>query len=203
LPSKSDPSDEELMTAHIAGERAAFRLLFERYAAALTRLMARDIRSPEEVKDLVQQTFLQLHRARQDYDSRKPLRPWLNTIALNLKRQFFREQKRQPAHAFDSDALDELAVSSPHDAVQTEACRQLRRALSCLPSEQREVIELHWFDGLSFSEIGSCVGITSNAAKVRAHRGYCGLRKALTANETSNQGILPRILTNRNVHGLP
>ena len=89
------PSDEELMAAYIAGDRAAFRELFQRYAPLLERAMARDLRSTEEANDLVQQTFLHLHRSRLDFEPGRKLKPWIFTITLNLKREFFRRSKRR------------------------------------------------------------------------------------------------------------
>jgi RNA polymerase sigma-70 factor (ECF subfamily) len=190
------------MAAHVAGNQAAFRALFERYVGPLTRLMSRNFGSREEVQDLVQQTFFQLHRARYDYDCGQPLRPWLYTIALNLRRQFHRERKRRPVLGADPRALEQLGVP-PYDAVQTDVRRQLQRSLALLPSDQRDIIELHWFDGLSFSEIATCVGITANAAKVRAHRGYLKLRIALDAAEkSSNRALWARIDIDRKAHGL-
>jgi len=60
-------SDEELMAAYVAGDQAAFEELFRRYAPALLRVIGRQLSSPGEAHDLVQQTFLQLHRARYDF----------------------------------------------------------------------------------------------------------------------------------------
>jgi DNA-directed RNA polymerase specialized sigma24 family protein len=51
--------------------------------------------------------------------------------------------------------------------------------LGDLPADQREVIELHWFDGLEFPEVAQVVGASVSAVKVRAHRGYVRLRQAL------------------------
>ena len=74
------------MEAYVAGDAAAFRLIFERYAPLLMRTMLRELYVREEANDLVQQTFLQLHRARADFDAGQKLKPWIFTIALNLKR---------------------------------------------------------------------------------------------------------------------
>ena len=60
-------SDEELMAAYIKGEESAFRVLFERHSPMLLRVMRHQLRRPEDARDLVQQTFLQLHRSRFDF----------------------------------------------------------------------------------------------------------------------------------------
>jgi RNA polymerase sigma-70 factor (ECF subfamily) len=169
-------TDEELMLAYAGGDPAAFRELFQRYAPKLERLMLRELYAKEAARDLVQQTFLQLHRARLDFDAAQRFKPWLYTIALNLKREHFRKRRRRP------EVLGELGDERPgpsgaHDAF--EAGRSLAWALQQIPEENRAVIELHWFDGLSFSEAAHCLGIGTVAAKVRAHRGYQRLRKLL------------------------
>src|SRR5688500_5470287 len=84
------PSDEELMAAHTGGDADAFAQLYRRYAQPLLRLMLRQQRFDEEALDLVQQTFLQVHRARADYDPNRRFRPWLYAIALNLSREAMR-----------------------------------------------------------------------------------------------------------------
>jgi RNA polymerase sigma factor (sigma-70 family) len=166
------------MGAYVAGDGAAFRIIFERYAPLLMRAMLRELYVREEANDLVQQTFLQLHRARADFDPAQKLKPWVFTIAMNLKREYFRRKKRRPERSLDAEALPEPAVAAL-GAAQVEARRTLARVLCDLPADQREVIELHWFDGLEFPEVAQVVGASVSAVKVRAHRGYIRLRQAL------------------------
>src|SRR5512142_912477 len=87
---QAERSDEELMAAYVDGDQAAFRELFARHAPLLTRVVRAQLKSDEETRDLVQQVFLQLHRARRDYRKGDPLRPWLFTIAYNLCRDRWR-----------------------------------------------------------------------------------------------------------------
>jgi RNA polymerase sigma-70 factor (ECF subfamily) len=171
-------TDEELMTAYIAGDKAAFRELFQRYAPLLQRAMARDLRSPEEANDLVQQTFLHLHRSRLDFEPGRKLKPWIFTIALNLKREYFRRSKRRHETSLEDDRVAE-PYEGPRGQERSDAARETALALSTLPAEHREVIELHWFAGLSFPEVAEAVGSTIAAVKVRAHRGYVALRARL------------------------
>ena len=172
------PSDEELMAAYIAGDKAAFRELFRRYTPLLQRAMARDLRSLEEAHDLVQQTFLHLHRSRLDFEPGRKLKPWIFTIALNLKREYFRRNKRRRETSLEDDRAAE-PFEGPRGQERSDAAREIARALRLLPAEHREVIELHWFGGLSFPEVAEAVGSTVPAVKVRAHRGYEALRKLL------------------------
>ena len=175
---RSEASDEELMQAYTTGDDAAFDELFTRYAPMLLRVIQRQLRSQEEANDLVQQTFLQLHRARHDFRSDAKLRPWLFTIALNLKREHFRRVKRRPEVELVLDGhADPTALENGVD--RYEAAKTLDYALEKLPETQREVIELHWFGEFSFNEIATLVGASLSAVKVRAHRGYRTLRETL------------------------
>jgi RNA polymerase sigma-70 factor, ECF subfamily len=171
-------TDEELMTAYIAGDKSAFRELFKRYTPLLQRAMARDLRSPEEASDLVQQTFLHLHRSRLDFEPGRKLKPWIFTIALNLKREYFRRSKRRHETSLEDDRVAE-PFEGPRGQERSDAARETALALRALPAEHREVIELHWLAGLSFPEVAEAVGSTVAAVKVRAHRGYVALRARL------------------------
>jgi len=178
------PTDEELMAAYVAGDERAFRELFSRYAPILQRVLRRELAQSEQVGDLVQQTFLHLHRSRLDFEPGRKLRPWIFTIALNLKREYFRRGKRRRETSLDREGVPEPAVP-PRGQEQSDAARELGPALAKLPNDQREVIELHWFAGLSFPEVAESVGASVAAVKVRAHRGYVALRRALGVAEAA------------------
>ena len=173
----SDATDEDLMRAYVAGDASAFDTLFSRYAARLSRMLARQISRPADVSDLVQQTFLQLHRARRDFRPDARLRPWLYTIAVNLKRQYFRRRGRRPETGLGE--LDPAAVGAFGNPERSSVGIELRDALAQLPEGQRQVIELHWFEGLPFKDVAAVVGAGESAVKVRAHRGYGRLRTLL------------------------
>jgi RNA polymerase sigma factor (sigma-70 family) len=176
-------TDEQLMQAYAAGENGAFRELFHRYAALVARIIGRGIARQDIASELIQETFLQFHRARGDYDPARPLRPWLTTIAMNVRRDYLRRIQRRPEGRLQNGlTIDpEAPAIDPHAA--TEATR-LRQLVAQLPNSQRTVIELHWFEGLSFPEVASVLGANPSAVKVRAHRGYKRLRVLLTEKKS-------------------
>ena len=170
-------TDEALMDAYGRGDPGAFAELFRRYRGpllALHRYYAHDL---EDARELLQQTFLQLHRARHAYRSGSPLRPWLVTIARNLGRQHVRRM------AVGRRGLARLALAANDAVAPAVRARSrapvVRAAVARLPPRQREVIELHWFDGLPFADIASRLGATPVAVRIRAHRGYRRLRRML------------------------
>ncbi len=175
------------MAAYVAGDVAAFHELFRRYAPILQRVLARGLRGREEADDLVQQTFLHLHRARLDFKPGAKVRPWLFTIALNLKREHFRRVKRRPEAPLELDGRGDPSVG-PVGHSRADAASTLRTALQKIPPDQAEVIALHWLEGLSFPEVAEVVGATLSAVKVRAHRGYAAMRTYLEKDAASNPG---------------
>lgn len=177
----SQLADEALMAAYRGGDARALRELHRRHAPRLTRLMAMHLGSHSDAQDVVQATFLNLHRARLDFREGSRLRPWLYTIAYNLMRDHHRYRGRRP----EDPTEPALQHAHPGTTPSPEAPlldEPVRRALAQLPEAQREVIILHWFEGLSFAEIADIAGAGRSAVKVRAHRGYKRLRELLEAD---------------------
>lgn len=170
--------DEELMRRYGRGEPGAFEVLFSRYGGILQGYLQRQLFRPDEAADVLQDVFLQVHRARRDYDPTRPLRPWLFTIARNLLREHFRRigRRRESPALPDLDRVPDPAALQPPQEVSAD---QVRRALASLPSDQRDAIALHWLEGFSFPEVAEIVGASVAAVKVRAHRGYKVLARKL------------------------
>ena len=174
----AERTDEELMRAYVGGDHAAFRELFGRYAPMLMRLTMRHLRSEELAREVVQQTFFQVHAARNDFQADRKLRPWVFTIAMNLVREHYRRKKRRP-----TTELDEAREAAPMDErgpiEKRERVEAVRAAMERLPASQREVVELHWFEDRPFAEVAQIVGSTEGAVRVRAHRAYKKLKELL------------------------
>jgi RNA polymerase sigma-70 factor (ECF subfamily) len=189
-PQGAEPeSDEQLMVAYAAGSTLALERIFDRYAPLLLNVLQRRMADRDEARDLIQQTFLQLHRARADFDPSRRFRPWLFSIALNVQREHFRSRGRQAETALVDAALAE-AVDG--DVGRAEAACDIERALPRLSPEQREVVELHWLADLTFPEVATIVGATVGATRVRAHRAYLQLRALLDEGATPANCVTAR-----------
>ncbi|MFO0747423.1 MAG: RNA polymerase sigma factor [Myxococcota bacterium] len=170
------PPDDELFVRYVrTGEKAPFETLFRRYAPRLTGLFVRS-GAADMAGDLVQKTFLHVHRARNDYQEGRPFRPWIYTIALNVRREEARRRARSREVSVEPERVREPSVD-PSTSSSTD--RLVQRALDQLSDAAREVVVLHWYDGMSFPEIAKMLGATVSAVKVRAHRAYEQLRKIL------------------------
>lgn len=170
----AESTDAALMARYAAGETTAFDDLFRRYAARLHAYFARTTGSSEAASDLVQQTFLQLHRARRDFRPGASFAPWLFAIAANLRRDWSRHARRHPE---DPTQAPQAGSKAPDASTASE--RLVRRCIGRLPEAQRDVVVLHWFDDLSMAEVADALGVQRSAAKVRAHRAYKSLKSCL------------------------
>ena len=164
------------MVAYVDGDESAFRELFDRYADRLRRMMVRGGVPDDRAPDLVQRAFLNLHRARHDFDPEKSLRSWLYTIALNIRREYFRRMGRRRDHPMEGHPSH---ATEPERIERLEDAELVEYAMTSLTDTLRTVIELHWFEELTFREIANTLDISRSAAKVRAHRAYEKMRTRL------------------------
>lgn len=174
----AEPSDEELMAAYVAGDTRAFDVLFHRYARTLVGMLRERGAQEADAREVVQQGFLQLHRARHRYEPGRRFRSWLFTIAFNL----WRDELRRAHHWRETPLEIDVAAEPVEDPLSREAeVLRVRRALAALSQNQRHLLEMHWFDDLTYGEIAKRVGATQGAVKLRAHRAHRALRLALAA----------------------
>ncbi|MEM6732420.1 MAG: RNA polymerase sigma factor [Myxococcota bacterium] len=177
----TDATDEQLMLAYREGDQAAFGELFSRYAERLMHAAMRIVDDEASARDVVQQAFLQMHRARNDFDGKRRFRPWIYTIALNLARDERRRRGRRREDELNREPESRASDGDPDAYVATtERRRRMAKALETLSEEQRQVVVLHWYEGLSFPEIAETTGAGLSAVKVRAHRAYKKLKAVLT-----------------------
>jgi len=157
---EEDVPDSVLMERYLDGDQDAFRAIYELYAGRLRRALRKRVRDDEVAGDLVQQTFLRLHRSRADFKRGHSPRPWLYTITFNLARDWGRVHGRRIFVEWDERDFPIEAV----DIVEAkDQIRRVRDALNELSDDNREVIELHWFEGLSFAEISDVTGASRSS----------------------------------------
>ncbi len=138
-----------------------------------------------EAEDVAQETFVRAFRAFHRFDASRPLRPWLAQIARNLARNRWRSVKR--ALRAEERWKDELRLdirsgrSEAVDAAQL-AAGELRRALQGLREQDRQVIYLRFFLGLSVEETGMALALPSGTVKSRLNRALDRLRAQVRAH---------------------
>jgi RNA polymerase sigma-70 factor (ECF subfamily) len=165
-----------LMVDYQKGEMDAFTGLYEALKRPLIRYLWTFVRNQTVAEDLLQETFLQLHRARQTYSPPRPVRPWVYAITRHVALMHLRTLRRRREVLPDED-LPEVPVPPEMDQLADRATVQ--RLLSTLPRASQEVLILHHLLGMSFDEVGQIVGVAGGTAKVRAHRALKKIRQRL------------------------
>jgi RNA polymerase sigma-70 factor (ECF subfamily) len=172
-------TDEELMAAYVAGDSRAFERLFARLAPRVHGFFLRSFRDPAVADDLLQVTFMKVHRARERWDRTLKLAPWLFSVAARVRLDELRKRLRLAEDA-DEEALARADEQAPRDDPPDSGVQDaVRAALDRLPESQRTVIHLHRYEGMTFPEIAQVLGTSAGAVKLRAFRGYETLRKEL------------------------
>jgi RNA polymerase sigma-70 factor (ECF subfamily) len=180
-------ADEELMYLAAEGEVRAFETIFDRHASVAYALAYRVCRAPAMAQDVIQEAFLSLWRSSGHYDpGRGSVRSWVLSAVHNRSIDALRRARvRDARDLHDPEAAER--VPGP-DRTETEVLRRaeaerVRAALQALPPEQRQVIELAYFGGLTHSEIASGLGLPPGTVKSRIRLGLQKLRELLAPEE--------------------
>jgi RNA polymerase sigma-70 factor (ECF subfamily) len=185
----TDARDRDLVERIGRGDEEAFRGLFARYAPTAKALAARVVRQSHLAEEIVQEAFLALWRHPEGYDdARGSVRSWLMGMvhhrAVDLIRR--EESQRRRAEASAREPLTEEADHAEEVVEQLglpEERRRVRDALGGLPQEQRAVLTMMYFDGLSQSAIAERTGLPLGTVKSRTLLGMRRLRATLEGLE--------------------
>ena len=170
------------MKAYQAGRLDGFDRFHAAVAPALRRYLLMLARDRAIADDLLQETFLQVHRSRHTYDTDQPLRPWVFAIARHVFLMHNRATRRRLARIKPLDDDMDMPVSAEVEGLADRL--RVRAALAQLGQERREALLLHHVWGFSFREVGAVLAITEAAAKLRSSRGMIELRSLLQAADT-------------------
>ncbi len=170
----------ELVSAARNGSEQAYQGLVCRFAPGLMGYFYRNTGNRTEAEDLLQEVFLRLVKGLPAYQEKERFAVWLYRMAQHLLIDFWR--KRKVTLTSEDWVLEQDVVEQDPSArsVARDQEDELQRALKKLSPEQREVITLRYFSGLSFEEISKLNGTPLGTALARAHRGLGKLRELLT-----------------------
>jgi RNA polymerase sigma-70 factor (ECF subfamily) len=179
--------DEELMERLFQRDLDAFRALYERYGSLVYSTCLRIVRDTQIAEDMVQEIFLRIWRKPESYlPSRGRFVTWLTSVTRNRAVDEIRSRNRRFRHEMASPEEQEREVPAAEkmDPALTAELSDQRRlilaALEGIPQEQREVIELAYFGGLTQQEISQRLSQPLGTVKTRIRLGMQKLRGALT-----------------------
>ncbi|HEX4475257.1 MAG TPA: RNA polymerase sigma factor [Polyangiaceae bacterium] len=171
------PTLEALMTDFADGQDVAFESLYRQLAPKVYGHLMKLSRDPELSKDVLQNTFAKIHRARDTYVRGAAVAPWVLVIARRALYDELRSLRTRTEVLSPDGVLPE--PEAHEEGLGPEETRQLEVALSELPQSYREAIELTKLLGFSGGEAAQVLATTQSAVKLRVHRGYELLRRRL------------------------
>ena len=178
-------TDDELVALYATGTDEAFDVLLERYKDRLFSYILYQVRNADVAEDIFQETFVKVVVTIRDgrYTESGKFYSWVTRIAHNLIIDFFRREKGENTISTDETDIDLLnnaklsdrCAQSAIDSEQTFV--DLHLLINKLPQEQREVVQMHYFQEMTFKEIAEEKGISINTALGRMRYGILNMRK--------------------------
>ena len=184
------PTDEDLVVAFQSGDIPAFDQLVRRWDRKIQGVIYRIVGNHDEARDLSQEAFLKAYRALGTFKQEARFSSWLYQIAINATRDRLRRRRRRTDLSLDDveergeTALRDAAPSALDLIESSDLSRVVAAAMAALPEEQREVVILKEYQGLTFPEIAEALDVPLSTVKTRLYRGLGQLRVRL-----ARQGI--------------
>jgi RNA polymerase sigma-70 factor (ECF subfamily) len=177
------------MERYAGGEAAAFAMVYDALAPRLFGYLFRQTRDRSRAEDLLQQTMLHIHRARDRFITGAEVMPWAFAIARRLLVDEVRRNRRVVLSDHEEPEARASMAPRADDLLQAnELAARIQVILAGLPHSQRAAFELIKQEGLTVAEAAQVLGTTVAAVKLRAHRAYEALRAALGEAGAGLQG---------------
>ncbi len=175
-------TDGELVRLSLKGADRAFSRLLQRYGEHVRRLIAKRLRNPEDVLDVLQETHLAVWRALESYDAHRPFEAWITSIAVNKCRDWARHRSvlfglrgRLETDAAHADASIHVR-SAESITIERECLRDLARAMDELPQPLREPLRLTTLEERSQAAVARELRLSRKAVEMRVRRARERLR---------------------------
>jgi len=188
----STKTDKELIDLYLEGQEYALECLINRHQDKVFTSIMMFMKDTNLAEDIFQDTFIKvIHTLRSGtYKEEGKFAPWVMRISYNLCIDHFRRLKRNPMVAtsdgFDIFEVLKFADENAEDRIiRKETHHKVRKLVDSLPDEQKEVVVLRHYAGLSFKEIADTTGVSINTALGRMRYALINLRKMITENAIS------------------
>lgn len=175
-----DITDEKIAEEVQKGQKEAFGVLMERYEQKLLSYARRFLFDPVSAEDMVQEIFIKAYTNIASFNISKKFSPWIYRIAHNCFINEISKRKREPLAFFDLDLLLPHVISDENparDVLDNELRESLDKCIDKINIKHKEVLILHYFEGLSYKEIADILHIPVNLVGVRINRGKKEMKK--------------------------
>lgn len=172
------------MASYQTGDPAAATALVHLLSPPLHRYFLADTASRAHADDLLQETWLRIHRVRHTYRPSEPVLPWFYAIARHVRIDHYRRAHR-------TIAREQKLTEVTHLDRTPAPVEELEALLAPLPASQREVLEMLKVAGMSLEEVARATSSTVGSVKQRVHRAYKRLRERVAGVGKRQNGALP------------
>jgi|SRR5690554_8188771 RNA polymerase sigma-70 factor (ECF subfamily) len=184
-------TDEQLVVLYSDGNDSAFDALLERHKQSIYAYILYTVRDADLADDIFQDTFIKaITTIRQGkYTETGKFKAWIMRIAHNLIIDFFRQKKQENTISKDSYEVDLLNNVNLCDdtfesqLVKSQVLQDVKKLVYYLPDKQREVLEMRYYNDLSFQEIADLTGVSINTALGRMRYAIINMRKLASDNK--------------------
>ena len=183
-------NDQQLVHAYLEGNEKAFELLLSRHKRKVWSHIYLLVRDRELTEDLFQETFIKVvHTLKTGkYNEEGKFLPWVMRIAHNLVIDHFRRVKKMPLVRSNDDHDVFATIAQPGKNVEQRMVNvqidaDVRKLIDSLPGEQREVVLMRTYLGMSFKEISEHTEVSINTALGRMRYALINMRKMIKENE--------------------
>ncbi len=182
--------DRDLVNLYQTGDQRAITELIERYKQRIFTSIFFLVKDRELAEDLFQETFIKIITSlrKNHYNEQGKFLPWALRISHNLVIDHFRKEKLMPlSHDSEEfsvfDVLPQNERNPEERIIQDEKVAMVNSLLDRLPADQREVVILRHYGGLSFKEISKMLDININTALGRMHYAILKMREMVTGEQ--------------------
>jgi RNA polymerase sigma factor (sigma-70 family) len=179
-------SDSELIKFYLDGNELALKTLILRYEKRVFSYIMLSVKNRELAEDIFQDTFIKVINTLKsgNYKEEGKFLQWVMRIANNLKIDYYRKVQRMPTFEssddFDIfDFISEIDPSPEQKIIMNQIYEEAKNIIQFLPPEQREVLEMRIFQGISFKDISELTGVSINTALGRMRYALINLRKII------------------------
>ncbi|MBR2325898.1 MAG: RNA polymerase sigma factor [Alistipes sp.] len=183
-------SDQALLKSYKQGHREAISQLLERHSRRLRDYVRMMVKDGDVADDLTQEILIKVVKVIDEgrYTDKGKFLPWLMRIAHNRVLDYFRAHKQAKTineseagyNIFGSASFAEPSVEE--SIISEQVAEELRALIERLPEEQREVVKMRYYDGLSFKEIAEHTDVSINTALGRMRYALINLRRMIKEN---------------------
>lgn len=193
-------SDSELIKQSLEGDVNAFGFLVEKYKGAVHALAYRKIGDFHIAEDITQDTFFKAYQKLSTLKHYAHFPGWLYVIAARCCISWFRENQH-PTQSFDQLDATQVEALAQTKYANDRLHKEVRDAIDSLPEGDRTVVTLHYLGGMTYKEISSFIGTSTDAIKNRLYRARHHLKEELI-HQTWGAFQLPPTLTQQLIENL-